>query len=141
MAGSKSDYLENKLLDHILGGVSHPFAALAHVYIALYTVDPSDAGGGTEVTQAGGTLYARVEVDNDHVTWHDSVAGSKHNDIVITFPTAGVAWGTVTAFGILDSAIGGANNLLYWGELTVDKAIGIGDTAEFAADTLVVTED
>ena len=141
MAGSKSDYLENAILDHVLGGVSLPFAVPAHVYIALYTVDPSDAGGGTEVTQAGGTDYARVEVDNDDVTWSNAAAGAKHNDIVITFPVAGAPWGTVTAFGIFDSAIGGANNLLYWGELTVDKAIGIGDTAEFAAGTLVVTED
>ena len=141
MAGSKSDYLENAILDHVLGGVSHPFAVPAHVYIALYTVDPSDPGGGTEVTQAGGTLYDRVEVDNDDTTWHDSVAGSKHNDIAVTFPTAGVAWGTVTAFGVFDSAIGGANNLLYWGELTVDKPVGIGDTPNFPPGNLVVTED
>jgi hypothetical protein len=141
MAGSKSDYLENKLLDHILGGVSHPYAALAHVYVALYTVTPSDSAAGTEVTQAGGTLYDRVEVDNNDTTWHDAAAGSKHNDIAVTFPTAGAPWGSCVAFVILDTAIGGASNILYWGSITTPKTIGVGDTAEFAIGDIVITED
>jgi hypothetical protein len=141
MAGSKSDYLECAILDHVLGGDALPWTPPAHVYVALYTVDPTDAGGGTEVTQAGGTLYARVELDNDDVTWPSTGVGAKDNDIEITFPTAGANWGTVTAFGIFDSAIGGANNLLYWGELTVDKAINTGDTAKFAVGDIDITED
>jgi len=48
MAGSKSNYLEDELLDHVLGGAD--WARPATVYIALYTVTPGDAGGGTEVT-------------------------------------------------------------------------------------------
>jgi len=139
--GSKSNYLENKVLNHLLGGVTWEFAPLAHVYIALYTVTPSDSAAGTEVTQVGSTLYARVEVDNDDVSWKESTVGSKKNKIAFTFPTAGASWGECVAFGILDSAIGGASNLLYWGAITVPKTIGIGDTAEFAVDDIVITED
>ena len=41
MAGSKTDYLENEILDHILG-----VGAYAHntsVWIALFTVAPTDS--------------------------------------------------------------------------------------------------
>ena len=54
MAGNLSDYLENKLIDHFLGTTSYTMPT--PVYVALYTVTPSDAGGGTEAT---GGSYAR----------------------------------------------------------------------------------
>lgn len=138
MAGSKSDYLENAILNHILGGVSHAFAALAHVYVALYSVAPTDALAGTELVGNG---YDRVELDNDHVTWADAAGGSKHNDIAITFPTASGDWLEAVAWAILDSAVGGTDNILYWGDLTVHKTVLSGDTAEFAIGDLVITED
>ena len=53
MAG-KSDYLENKVLDHILGNTA--YTAPATLYFALFTSAPSDAGGGggTEPVEARG---------------------------------------------------------------------------------------
>jgi len=50
-----SDYLENKLVDHIFRGVS--FTAPAALHVALFTAAPSDSGGGTEVS---GGSYARA---------------------------------------------------------------------------------
>lgn len=44
---SKSDYLENKLLDHQLGKTSY---TMPTVYVGLFTAAPSDSGGGTEVS-------------------------------------------------------------------------------------------
>ena len=55
MAGF-SDYLEDKVLDHVFGGTA--YTAPATLYVALYTVAPDDTGGGTEVTTTG-TAYAR----------------------------------------------------------------------------------
>ena len=49
-----SDYLEDKVLDHVFGG--NAFTAPTTLYVALYTVAPSDTGGGTEVS---GGAYAR----------------------------------------------------------------------------------
>jgi len=45
---SKSDYLEGKVLDHLLGRTT--YTAPATVYVALYTSAPTDSGGGTEVS-------------------------------------------------------------------------------------------
>lgn len=132
--GSKADYLENKLLDGVLGGPS--FSLPATVYVALYTVTPADAGGGTEVT---GGSYARVTVTNNATNWPAAASGAKSNGAAITFVTATADWGTVVAWGILDAVTAG--NLLYWGALTVSKAIQNGDTGSFAVGDIDLTED
>lgn len=134
MPGSKSDFLELELLDHVLGAAA--YTAPGTLYIALYTVAPTDAGGGTQVS---GGNYSRVAVTNNATNWPAASGGSKSNGTAITFPTANADWGTVVAFGIFDAASNG--NLLYWGTLGTNKTIQNGDTASFAAGTLVVTED
>ena len=134
MAGSKSDYLELELLDHVLGNAA--YSAPATVYIALYTVAPTDAGGGTEVS---GGSYARVAVTNNATNWPAAEGGAKSNGTAITFPTATADWGTVVAVGILDAA--SAGNLLYWATLTQNKTVNNGDTASFAVGELDITED
>lgn len=134
MAGSKSDYLENKVLDHVLGGSDYTRAAT--VYVALFTAAPSDSGGGTEVATGS---YARVAVTNNNTNWPAASSGAKSNGTAVTFPTASANWGTVVAFGIFDASTSG--NLLYWGTLTTNKAIDSGDTASFAAGQLAITED
>jgi len=134
MAGSKSDYLENKVLDHVLGGGD--FTRPATVYIALYTVAPSDSGGGTEVS---GGSYARAAVTNNSTNWPAASAGAKSNGTAITFATATANWGTVVAFAIFDAA--SAGNMLYWGDLTTSKAINNGDTASFPVGDIDITED
>jgi len=133
MAGSKSDFLELELLDHVLGNAA--YTAPATVYIALYTVAPTDAGGGTEVS---GGAYARKDMANNATNWPAAAAGEKSNGTVITFVTATANWGTIVAFGIFDAVSGG--NLLYWGDLTVSKAVNNGDTAEFPVGDIDVTE-
>lgn len=134
MAGSKSDYLENEILDHVLGGAD--YSRPGTVYIALYTVAPTDAGGGTEVS---GGDYARVAVTNNTTNWPAASSGSKSNGTAFTFTQATADWGTVVAFGILDALTSG--NLLYWGDLTASKSVESGDTAEFAASGITITED
>ena len=134
--GSKSDYLENQLLDLVLGDggtFSHP----ATVYVALYTVTPSDSGGGTEVT---GGSYARVAVTNNATNFPDASGGAKANGTAITFPTPTANWGTIVAFAILDASTAG--NLLYWGAITPNKTVNNGDPApSFAVGDLDITED
>ena len=49
-----SDYLEDKLLDHVLRGTS--YTSPTTVYVGLYTTDPGDDNSGTEVS---GGSYAR----------------------------------------------------------------------------------
>ena len=135
--GSFSDFLELELLDHVFGKAA--YSAPATLHVGLSTADPTDDASG--IAEPSGGSYARVAVTNNDTNFPNAGAGHKHNGADITFTTAGASWGTVTAFGLFDSAIGGANNLLYWAELSVDKTIGAGDTAKFAAGDLTFSED
>jgi hypothetical protein len=113
MPGSKSDFLELELLDHVLGNAA--YTAPANIHVALFTVAPTDAGGGTEVT---GGSYARVQVTNNATNFPAAAAGLKQNGTAINFAQATADWGTVVAFGLFDAATSG--NLLYWGWLGTD---------------------
>jgi hypothetical protein len=128
--GSKSDYLESKLLNHVLQGVT--FTAPATVYSALFTVIPSDSTAGTEVTSAS-SGYTRVATTFST----SSGTGASYNSGAVTFATAAAAY-TVVGWGIMDAATGG--NVLYWATVTT-LAIAISDQATFAVSAIAVTED
>lgn len=139
-----SDYLENKLTDHIFR--AQTFTAPANLYFALFTAAPSDSGGGTEV--AGGS-YARVAMATSLTNWSGTqsagsttassgTGGASSNNIALTFPAPTADWGTVTHFGIFDAASSG--NLLFHGALAASAVISNGGPApSFSADTLSVT--
>jgi len=131
MAGSKSDYLENEVIDHVFGKGSYTPPT---IYVALFTVAPTDVGGGTEVS---GGSYARVATDSND--WDAAASGATANAGDITFPEATGDWGEVVAFALFDADTGG--NMLYWGDLTASKSINSGDTAKFATGDLDVSED
>lgn len=146
-----SDFLENKLLDFLFRGqalgITGASAAAGSgptsLYIGLYTANPTDVAGGTEVT---GNAYARVALTSTLANWAGTQAaasttassgtgGTTSNNAAITFPTPTPAgWGTVTGFGIFDAASGG--NLLVWSALTASKVINASDTVSFPASTL-----
>lgn len=127
-----SDYLENELLDHWLGGAA--FTAPATVYVALFTAAPSDSGGGTEVS---GGSYARVAVTNNATEWPAASGGAKSNANTISFPTPTAGWGTATHFALYDASTSG--NLLAWSALDASKTINSGDTVRFSAGALTAT--
>lgn len=47
MSMAKSDYLENKILDHVLNNTS--YTSPTTVYFALFTSNPAEDGSGSEV--------------------------------------------------------------------------------------------
>ena len=124
-----SDYLEDKVLDHVFGG--NAFTAPTTLYVALYTVAPSDTGGGTEVS---GGAYARQ-------TGAFTVSGTNPttatNSAAIEYPTATADYGTVVAVGILDASSSG--NLLAYSTLDASKVVSSGDVFRFNAGDLDIT--
>jgi hypothetical protein len=128
MAGF-SDYLEDKVLDHVFGG--NAYTAPATLYVALYTVAPTDTGGGTEVT---GGSYARQ-------TGAFTVSGTNpttaSNSAAIEYPTATADYGTVVAVGILDASSSG--NLLAYANLDTSKSVTTGDVFRFDTGDLDIT--
>lgn len=132
-----SDYLEQGIRDHFKLDTQLP---LEDTYVALHTADPTDAGGGAEVS---GGSYARELVNQDNATapyWENSDSGTGiQNQSAVTFTTATAAWGTITHVAIWDAV--SAGNLLFHGALSASKVVGDGDTFEFAAGELDVRFD
>jgi hypothetical protein len=126
-----SDYVENKVLDHVVGKTSW---TMPSVWVGLYTAAPSDSGGGTECT--GGSYARKSTAGSD---WTAAAAGSTSNAAIITFVTPTGSWGTATHFGLFDASTAG--NLLAWAVLTTSQAIGTGNTVTFAIGALVITLD
>lgn len=135
MAG-KSDFLEDTFLDWYFRAVAH--TPPATFYVALFTANPTDAGGGTEVGTGTWTNYARASITRATGSWDASSGGATENTSAISFGTATATGNvTITGFGIYDASTAG--NLLYWG--TCSGTVANGNAVSFAAGALDITED
>lgn len=124
-----SDYLENKILDYVLGRAAF---SSPNLFLQLYTATPNDAGGGTAVSGNG---YSRTNISGAF-----GVAASRTiaNDTeIVTVAANGGSWGTVTHWGIFDASSGG--NLLVYGAFGTGKSIPDGDAARVAIGELTIT--
>lgn len=128
---SKTDYLENAVLNHVLRNVA--LTSPTTVYVALYTAAPGESAAGTEVSTSG-TAYARQAI-----TFAAPSSGSVTQSGDILFPVATSNWGTIVAYAICDAV--SAGNILYYSTVTPNKAINTGDQAKIASGSIVVSED
>lgn len=136
-----SDYLENKLVDHIFRATS--FSAPSALYVSLHSDNPGETG----LNEISGNAYARAGLAPSVSNWKSTngatsgassgTGGQTSNAGLITFPTPTGTWGTVSHFAIWDSLTSG--NVLFYGSLTITKTINQGDTVSFAPDALTVT--
>lgn len=124
-----SNYLEDKLLDHVLRNVS--YTSPTTVYVGLFTSDPTDAGSGTEVS---GGSYARQSLSVSAAS-----GGIVTSSADVTFPQATANWGTISHIGLLDAVTSG--NLLMHTPLTTSKLIENGDILKISSGNLSVTLD
>ena len=127
--GALTDYLENKLLDHVLRNVA--YTPPATVYVGLFTAAPGETGGGTEVSGGG---YARQAV-----SFSAAANGQTSNSADITFPVATANWGTITHIALFDAATAG--NMLWYGALSASKTIQTGDQFIIKAGNLTCSLD
>lgn len=141
MAGSKSDFLENSVLDYWLGK-SFTSTAPATVYVRLYNSTINDASDAATNQCAGANYPAGgLAVTNSSANWRNSTGGSKTNKTTFTFTTsASTGWGTVRAFAISRTNSTTTGALLYWGDLTAQQVIAAGNVVQFSTGAIVITE-
>ena len=129
MAGSFTDYLEDKLLKHTFTNTA--FTSPTAVYLGLFTSAPTDTGGGTELS---GNAYARQAVTF-------AVSGTSQtlatNSSAIEYPTATASWGTLVAVAGFDASTSG--NMLAWADLASNRTVGSGDIFRIPANDLDIT--
>lgn len=132
MAGM-SNAVENKVLDHLLGGTTYdPPDTLV---LALTTVAVTETDTGATITKAGYTGYTDFALT--HAThWAAASSGSKANGAAIGFPqNGGVTTSTVIGFAVLNGT-----DVVVYGTVP-SSAIGPNVTPEFAIGDLIVTAD
>lgn len=130
-----SNYLENKVLDHVLKNTA--YTQPSNLYIGLFTgsaLSNLEAGTLSNEVSTSGTAYARKAV-----SFGNASSGSASNSATVTFDAATADWGTITAIAIMDGATVGADNVLFYGNLTTAKLIENGDTLQFVTNNVTVS--
>jgi hypothetical protein len=121
-----SSYVDNKLIDHLLGSAT--YTKPSALYVALFVGNP--ASGGTEVTTSG-SAYVRQSAAFTIST------NSASNTAAIEYPTATSSWGTIDYIAIYDAS--SAGNQLVSAALSSAKTIASGDVLRIPASNLSVT--
>ena len=124
-----SDYLELKVLDHVLGNTTYTPAT--NLYLGLWTQDDG-LEAGTVTSEISGGSYAR-----EVITFDAAASGSSANTSTVTFTTATGNWGTITHVAVMDAATAG--NVLFHGAVTTSKTIETGDTFQVSAGNLTIS--
>lgn len=131
-----SNYLENKVLDHVLGGTQ--FTQPANLYLALFDNDSGNAATNLEA----GTLTDEVSTSSTGygrkaVSFSAASSGSASTSATVTFDAATANWGTITHVAVMDASTAG--NVLFWGAVTTSKTIESGDTFQVSSGNLTVS--
>lgn len=129
-AAGISDYLANKLLNFVFNGGT--YSPPATVYVALFTTTLTAGGVGTEVT---GGAYARNAFTANTTNFPTTTTRQVANAVASAFAIASAGWGTVQYYGIYDALTAG--NLLWFGPVTPNKTVGIGDALTVSINLLI----
>ena len=144
---SKSNSLENSLLEHILNNANianvgdatglRGSSTAGSLYVSLHTSDPGEAGDQT-TNEIAYTSYARVAIARSGSAW--TVTGNSASPAAsIDFPAGTGGSGTATHFGV-GTASSGAGVLLYSGTISPNIVCGNGVTPRLTTAT-AITED
>ncbi len=133
-----SNYLELKLLDHVLRNTA--YTSPTTVYVGLFL----NTSGNAVTNLEAGTLSDEVPNSNGYArvaaTFSAASSGSITTSGNITFAAAnGGDFGTITHIAILDGNTHGSGNVLFYGALTTSKTIQDGDTFQITTGNLTVT--
>ena len=131
-----SNYLENKVLDHVLTATAYTQPGTR--YLALFTNTSTnaaanlEAGTLTDEISTSGTAYIRKAV-----TFAAASSGSSATNATVTFDAATATWGTITHIAVMDAESSG--NVLFYGAVTTAKLIESGDTFQVSSGNLTVS--
>jgi hypothetical protein len=134
-----SNFLEAKILDHVLGKGTRSYTSPSAIYLALFKENGStlanlEAGTLTDEISTSSTAYGRQAVTFSAAS---SPGGTAATSGTVSWTTATADWGTVTAVAVMDASTSG--NVLFYGNLTASKTIASGDTFQISSTNLTVS--
>jgi hypothetical protein len=129
-----SNYLENKVLDHVLKNTA--YSQPSTLYVGLFTNTSGNAAAnleaGTLTDEVSGNGYVRKTAG-----FSAASGGSSSTNATITFDAATGNWGTITHVAVVDAETSG--NVLFWGQVTTSKTIETGDTFQITSGNLTIS--
>lgn len=147
-----SNYLENEVLDHILGEGARNFTSPATLFVALF----SNSGGSAATALESGTNdttssanWGYYEINNGSyarqaIDFAAASSGSASSSSTVTFPqatadydTAGSQGNIITHIAVVDGSTGG--NVLFYGALGTTKTVTNGDTFQINSGSLTIS--
>jgi hypothetical protein len=133
-----SNYLENKVLDHVLKNTAYSQPSV--LFLALFNNTSGNAASNlengtlTDETSTSGTAYTRKSV-----AFSAASSGTSATSATVTFDAATASWGTITHVAVMDSGTVGSGNVLFWGAVTTSKTIDTGDTFQVTSGNLTIS--
>ncbi len=110
----------------------------ATAYAELFTVAPTDAGGGTAVAETGYVAAGRQAVTFGTFTAAPTSGSRLANTAALQWGTNSGGSYTVVAIGLYDAITGG--NLLYW-TLVTSTVVAVSSAYQVAPGGLTADED
>lgn len=136
MAGSLSNYAENKILAHSVGKESWTMPSA--VYIALYTTAPNENTNGTEVQETiNGVSSNYARRSTSATSWTIPTNGNISNAVTFEFGPASIAWGNIDGVAVLDAQNGG--NVIWYGTFSSPRTILAGEKLVFDIGSFLLT--
>ena len=146
-----SNYLENEVLDHVLGESARDYTPSTTLHIALFSGTASDVlaalEAGTNAATAGNWGYYEINTGSyarTAVNFAAASGGSATTSGDVTFPAAtgnydntAVSGSTVTCIAVVDADTSG--NVLFYGQLDNSKEILNGDTFQVSTGNLTIS--
>lgn len=144
VSGGMSDYLSNKLIDHLWRAVDYAWPP--NLYAAYTTTAPTNGSLGVEPGVGG---YARQAIPSDASGWtptqgglvtdaSSGTGGRIGNQAAVVFPVPTANQGVATHGELLDADVAG--NLMFWRALTAAKSVvKNGSPPTFASDSIGIT--
>lgn len=137
-----SDFLENKVLDHVLGKGTRDFTSPTTLFVALFVGTASAVKANLEAGTLSDEVADAFAYARTAVTFGAASTGSATNSSAVEFASAsGGNFGTVTCAAVMDSGTHGAGNVLFYGELAVSKTVTDGDTFRIDTSQLTISLD
>jgi hypothetical protein len=136
-----SNYLEAKVLDHVLRYSTAPYTGASTLYLGLFNNTSGnaatnlEAGTLTDETSTSGTAYVRKAVT--FAAASGTSPCSSATNATVTFDAATASWGTITHVAVMDASTSG--NVLFWGAVTTSKTIDTGDTFQVTSGNLTIS--
>ena len=146
-----SNYLENEILDHILGDNARTFTSPSALFVGLFSGSAATALESGDATTGSTANWGYYEINNGDyarqaIDFAAASSGSAASSTTVTFPqatanydSAGSQGNTITHIAILDGGVAGAGNVLFYGALGTPKTVTNGDTFQINSGSLTIS--